>query len=46
MIAEYDIDLIKKNTQRMSLPVSIILSKLGATVDICQIHTTNLKVIP
>ena len=52
MIAEYDIDLLGKNvavvgnSTLIGLPVSIILSKLGATVDICQIHTTNLKVIP
>ena len=49
MIAEYDIDLLGKNvavvgnSTLIGLPVSIILSKLGATVDICQIHTTNLK---
>ena len=49
MIAEYDIDLLGKNvavvgnSTLIGLPVSIILSKLGATVDICQIHTKNLK---
>lgn len=50
MIAEYDIDLLGKNvavignSTLIGLPVSIILSKLGATVDICQIHTKNLMI--
>ena len=49
MISEYDIDLIGKNvavignSSLIGLPISIILSKLGATVDICQIHTKELE---
>ena len=49
MIAEYDIDLIGKNvavignSSLIGLPISIILSRLGATVDICQIHTKELE---
>ena len=49
MIHHYNIDLIGKtvgvigNSALVGMPLSIILSNLGATVDICHIHTQDLK---
>ena len=48
-LAEHDMDLVGKNvavvgnSSLIGLPASIILSKLGATVEISQIYTKNLE---
>ena len=49
LLNHYKIDLIGKtvgiigNSSLVGMPLSIILSNLGATVDICHIHTKELK---
>ena len=49
LINHYNIDLVGKNvgivgnSALVGMPLSVILSNFGATVDICHIHTTDLK---
>lgn len=49
LIEKYEIDVIGKNvgiignSALVGMPLSIILSGLGGTVDICHIHTKDLK---
>lgn len=49
LMKQYEIDFVGKtvgivgNSALVGMPLSIILSNLGATVDICHIHTQELK---